>query len=91
MSESARVGEAKGRVDWKRLRWPVAKFEVSGAKCDLRQQQREKREESREITEKREERFGPRMAGWRRKGSAPKREEGRAPREARRERPARCR
>ena len=56
MSESARVGEAKGRVDWKRLRWPDAKFEVTGAKCDLRkEQQREKRQESRDIREKREE------------------------------------
>ena len=29
--------------------------------------------------------FGPRMAGWHRKGSAPKREEGREQREARTE------
>ena len=45
---------AKGRGRWERIRWPDAKFEVAGAKCDLRnEQQREKREES---TEKREER-----------------------------------
>ena len=31
----ARHGEAKGRVDWKRIRWPDAKFGVTGAKCDL--------------------------------------------------------
>ena len=34
----ARDGEAKGRVDWKRIRWPDAKFEVTGAKCDLRKE-----------------------------------------------------
>ena len=32
----ARDGEAKGRVDWKVIRWPDAKFEMAGAKCDLR-------------------------------------------------------
>ena len=53
----ARDGEAKGRVDWKRSRWPDAKFEVTGAKCDLRkEQQREKREDSREIRGKKAER-----------------------------------
>ena len=31
----ARDSEAKGRVDWQRSRWPEAKFEVPGAKCDL--------------------------------------------------------
>ena len=51
-----RDGEAQGRVDWKRNGWPDAKFEVTSAKCDLRnEQQREKREESRERREKREE------------------------------------
>ena len=36
-------------MDWKRNGWPDAKFEVTSAKCDLRnEQQREKREESRE-------------------------------------------
>ena len=43
-------------MDWKRIRWPDAKFEVTGAKCDLRnEQQREKREQRRERREKREE------------------------------------
>ena len=42
-------------MDWKLNGWPDAKFEVTSAKCDLRnEQQREKREESRER-EKREE------------------------------------
>ena len=51
-----RDGEAQGRVDWKRDGLPDAKFEVTGAKCDLRnEQQREKREESRERREKTEE------------------------------------
>ena len=45
-------GEAQGRVDWKRNGWPDAKFEVTGAECDLRkEQQRERREESREKRE----------------------------------------
>ena len=45
----AREGAAKGRGSWERIRWPDAKFEVTSAKCDLRnEQQREKREESRE-------------------------------------------
>ena len=49
-------GEAQGRVDWKRDGWPDAKFEGTSAKWDLRkEQQREKREESRERREKREE------------------------------------
>ena len=49
-------GEALGRVDWKRGRWPDAKLEVASAKSDLRkEQQRVKREESRERREKREE------------------------------------
>ena len=34
----ARHSEAKGRVDWKRIRWPDAKFGVTGAKCDLRKE-----------------------------------------------------
>ena len=42
----ARDGEAKGGADWQRSRWLDAKFEVRGGKCDLRQQQREKREVS---------------------------------------------
>ena len=49
-------GEAQGKVDWKRDGWPDAKFEGTSAKWDLRkEQQREKREESRERREKREE------------------------------------
>ena len=49
-------GEAQGRVDWKRDGWPDEKFEGTSAKWDLRkEQQREKREESRERREKREE------------------------------------
>ena len=41
-------------MDWKRDGLPDAKFEVTGAKCDLRnEQQREKREESRERREQR--------------------------------------
>ena len=49
-------GEAQGRVDWKRNGWPDAKFEGTSAKWDLRkEQQREKREESRARREKREE------------------------------------
>ena len=66
---------AKGRGSWERIRWPDAKFEVTSAKCDLRnEQQREKREESREKREarreKREERSEKRetstikMRGW---------------------------
>ena len=43
-------------MDWKRSRWPDAKFVVTGAKNHLRnEQQREKREESREKREQREE------------------------------------
>ena len=43
-------------MDWKRDGWPDAKFEVTGAKCDLRnEQQREKTEESREKREARRE------------------------------------
>ena len=43
-------------MDWKLNGWPDAKFEVTGAKCDLRnEQQREKREESREKREERRE------------------------------------
>ena len=62
-------------MDWKRSRWPDAKFVVIGAKNHLRnEQQREKREESREKREarreKREERSEKRetstikMRGW---------------------------
>ena len=52
----ARDGAAKGRGSWERIRWPDAKFEVTSAKCDLRnEQQREKREESREKREERSE------------------------------------
>ena len=47
---------AKGRGSWERIRWPDAKFEVTSAKCDLRNEQlREKREESRERREERRE------------------------------------
>ena len=35
----ARDGAAKGRGSWERIRWPDAKFEVTGAKCDLRNEQ----------------------------------------------------
>ena len=53
----AREGAAKGRSSWGRRRWPDAKIEGTGAKCDLRnERQREKREESRERREEREER-----------------------------------
>ena len=52
----ARDGEAKGPVDWKRSRWPDAKFEVTGAKCDLRKKPREGRGKRAEKREKREER-----------------------------------
>ena len=31
----ARGGVAQGRDSWKRIRWPDAKFDVTGAKCDL--------------------------------------------------------
>ena len=52
----ARDGAAKGRGSWERIRWPDAKFEVTSAKSDLRnEQQREKREESREKREERRE------------------------------------
>ena len=55
----ARDGEAQGRVDWKRNGWPDAKFEVTSAKCDLgNEQQREKREESREGRENHQRRNG---------------------------------
>ena len=52
---------AKGRGSRERNRWPGVKFEVTSAKCDLRnEQQREKREESRERRQQREEsREGP--------------------------------
>ena len=43
-------------MNWKPFRWPDAKFGVTGAKCDLRnEQQREKREESRKKREARRE------------------------------------
>ena len=52
----AREGAAKGRSSWVRSRWPDAKIEGTGAKCDLRnEQQREKREQRRERREQREE------------------------------------
>ena len=52
----AREGAAKGRSSWGRRRWPDAKIEGTGAKCDLRnEQQREKREQRRERREQREE------------------------------------
>ena len=52
----ARDGDAKGGGRWERIRWPDVKLEVTGAKCDLRnEQQREKREESREKREERSE------------------------------------
>ena len=45
----ARDGAAMGRGSWERMRWPDAKFEMTSANSDLRnEQQREKREESRE-------------------------------------------
>ena len=57
----AREGEAQGRVDWKRSRWPDAKFEVAGAKCDLRNDRSPAQSFARSLThslarEKREER-----------------------------------
>ena len=52
----ARDGAAKGRGSWERIHWPDAKFEVTSANGDLRnEQQREKREESREKREERRE------------------------------------
>ena len=78
----ARDGDAKGRGCWERIRWPDAKFEVTGAKCDLRnEQQREKREESRERREKREEKREDRRAQT--EARREKREEGREKREER--------
>ena len=48
--------ETSEERNWERIRWPDAKFEVAGAKNDLRnEQQREKREESREKKEERRE------------------------------------
>ena len=80
----ARDGAAKGRGSWERIRWPDAKFEVTSAKCDLRNEQlREKREESRE---KREERRQGIEASQ--DHDKKKREERRAKREARKERQA---
>ena len=35
----ARDGAAKGRGCWERIRWPVAKFEVTSAQSDLRKDQ----------------------------------------------------
>ena len=57
----ARDSEAKGRVDWKRSRWPDAKFEVAGAKCALRNDPSPAQSFARSLThslarEKREER-----------------------------------
>ena len=47
--EARRDGAAKGRGSWERIRWPDAKFEVTSAQCDLRnEQQREMRKERRE-------------------------------------------
>ena len=57
--------------------------EVQSEKCAVAREERK---------EKREERwFGPQREGWWSKGSAPRREEGRAQREARRERQAKSR
>ena len=39
----ARDGAPQGRGCWERSRWPAAKFEVTSAKSDLRNEQREKR------------------------------------------------
>ena len=82
-------------MDWKRNGWPDAKFEVTSAKCDLRnEQQREKREESTERREKREASREEVPSSLWPGGMVPKRishseQEGRAQREARRERQAR--
>ena len=57
-------------MDWKRNGWPDAKFEGTRAKWDLRkEQQREKREESRARREKREESREGRENHQRRNGS----------------------
>ena len=52
----AMAGEAKGRVDWKRIRWPDAKFEVTGATCDLGREPYEGRGNRAEKREKKEAR-----------------------------------
>ena len=48
-------------MDWKRSRWPEAKFEVAGAKCDLRNDRQPAQSFARSLThalagEKRDER-----------------------------------
>ena len=58
-------GEAQGRVDWKRNGWPDANLEVRSAKCDLRnEQQREKKEESREKLEGKGKKRGASTTLW---------------------------
>ena len=86
----ARDGEAQGGVDWKRSRWPDAKFEVAGAKCDLRNDRSPSQSFARSFThplarEKREERGSrPRKTTTTRRRE--KREERREKSEERRER-----
>ena len=86
----ARDSEAKGRVDWKRSRWPDAKFEVAGAKCALRNDRSPAQSFARSLThslarEKREERGSrPRKTTTTRRRE--KREERREKSEERRER-----
>ena len=81
----ARDSEAKGRVDWKRSRWPDAKFEVAGAKCALRNGRSPAQSFARSLThslarEKRDER-GSRP----RKSTATRRREKRGERREKRE------
>ena len=85
----ARDSEAKGRVDWKRSRWPDAKFEVAGAKCALRNDRSPAQSFARSLThslarEKREE-TGSRTRKTATTKRREKRGEGRAKREERRE------
>ena len=85
----ARDSEAKGRVDWKRSRWPDAKFEVAGAKCALRNDRSPAQSFARSLThslarEKRDERGSrPRKTTTTRRRE--KREERREKREERRQ------
>merc|ERR1712138_325261 len=75
------------RSSWVRSRWPDAKIEGAGAKCDLRnEQQREKREQRRERREKREEsREGRREGTEKVRPQGGKRQESRAKSKDRRE------
>ena len=56
-----------------------------GEKREERREKREERDKHNQDEGRRRQWFGPRMAGWYRKGSVPRREEGRAQRKERRE------